>query len=358
MGIQQSAVSLLGNYLVSAGGATRYPKDVVKHYPGVFGGASQGCTSYTFALDVRQDAGHWTRIADMPGPCRETGMAVTIDDTMYVVGGFSHSEPYAFRDGYRLRRRGPEWVWDKLPVELPWPIAEAGIAVIGRRIYLVGGADFYAEAGAKPDFFTDRSRTGEPVGTSLLVLDTADLGSGWRQLAPLPGTSRFDQALAAVGNRLYSLGGINRGRDVQPMLYRNLVDCWQYEVDRDTWSRLPDSPAFANASAVGWQHYVIVLGGFRYGETLLLDGRRLEIYTAEEKKLEGEKNYGSFVQRSVFVFDIRNHSWGRADVLPEQASLPMTAVSGDRIFVLGGEGGRLWHSDTLQIGAIEERARR
>jgi hypothetical protein len=142
------------------------------------------------------------------------------------------------------------------------------------------------------------------------------------------------------------------------MLYRNLVDCWQYEVDRDTWSRLPDSPAFANASAVGWQHYVIVLGGFRYGETLLLDGRRLEIYTAEEKKLEGEKNYGSFVQRSVFVFDIRNHSWGRADVLPEQASLPMTAVSGDRIFVLGGEGGRLWLSDTLQIGAIEERARR
>ena len=26
-----------------------------------------------------------------------------------------------------------------------------------------------------------------------------DLGSGWRHLAPLPGTSRFDQALAAVG---------------------------------------------------------------------------------------------------------------------------------------------------------------
>src|SRR4051794_9410846 len=88
MGIQLSAVGIVADSLISAGGATRYPKDVVTRYPNVFGGAPQGATSFTFALDTVKAGADWARIPDMPGPRRETGMAVTVDDALYVFGGF------------------------------------------------------------------------------------------------------------------------------------------------------------------------------------------------------------------------------------------------------------------------------
>jgi len=354
MGIQLSAVGLIGSSLISAGGATRYPKDVVTKYPDVFGGAAHGATSITFALDTRRAAADWTRIPDMPGPKRETGMAVTVENALYVFGGFSYSPPYTLRDGYRLRRQGDGWVWDTLPVELPWPVCQAGIAAIGSRIYMLGGADFRAEGSGKPDFFTDASRDGHAVGVALLTLDTKDLAAGWRELAPLPGLSRFDQAFAAVGNRLYTLAGNHRGHDVLPMEYRNVVDAWVYDADAARWSQLPDAPVSANASAISWRNYIILAGGFRYAETLHLDGARTEVYSAQERKLAAAKKYEAFVEKNVFVFDTRQARWGRSDSLQEQVSQPMTAVAGDRIFLLGGEGGQLWHSDTLQIGTVEE----
>jgi len=354
MGIQLSAVDMLGNTLISAGGATRYPKAVVAKYPNVFGGAAQGATSFTFALDTAHDGADWTRIPDMPGPRRATGMAVTVGDALYVFGGFTYSPPYTLRDGYRLLRQGEQWIWEALPVELPWPVCQAGIAAIGSRIYLMGGADFYAEGNDKPDFFTDRSRDGHPVGISLLMLDTNNLADGWRELARLPGLSRFDQAFAAVGNRLYSLSGNHRGRDAEPMEYRAVIDAWVYDVDTARWAQLPDAPGGANASAITWKNYVIVAGGFRYAETLHPGGGRTQRHTAEDKKLMAAKQYQSFIDRNVFVFDTRQSRWGRADSLAEQASAPMLAVSGDRIYVLGGEGGKLWHSDTLQMGTIRE----
>jgi N-acetylneuraminic acid mutarotase len=354
MGVQLSAVDLLEGNLISVGGATRYPKDIVARYPDAFGGAAQGATSFSFALDTEWSGADWTRIPDMPGPRRETGMAVTVDDELYVFGGFTYSPPYTLRDAYRLRRRRGGWVWETLPAELPWPVCQAGIAAVGSRIYMLGGADFYAEGDGKPDFFTDSSRDGHPVGVALLMLDTNYLTAGWRELASLPGTSRFDQSFAAVGNRLYTLAGNHRGRNVRPMQCRNVADAWVYDIGAATWSRLPDAPVGANTSAIAWRDYVILTGGFRYGETLHLDGRRTETYSQDEKKLAEAKQFQSFVERSVFVFDTKHQRWGLSDSLPEQASQPMTAVSGNRIFVLGGEGGRLWHSDTLQIGTVEE----
>lgn len=341
----------MGDLLVSAGGYTRYPKDVVKHYPDVFGGAEQGYTNYTFALDVVHPGSQWTRLPDMPGPPRETGVAAVVGDALYVFGGFSHSEPYAFRDGFRLERRGNQWTWQTLPVSLPWPVSEAGIAVIGSRIFVLGGADFYPKDGEKPDFFSDASRDGHPVGTSLLMLDTNAMAAGWQLLPALPGTSRFDNSLVAVDGKLYSLTGIHRGHDIQPMAYRSVTDAWVYDLATRRWSRLPDAPDGANRGAVAWKHFVILAGGFRYGERVS-PGTRVVSYSDTERKLEHKKRYASFVQQDVLVFDARHQRWGRADSLLESASLPMMDISGNRIFALGGEGGRLWHSDTLQIGVI------
>ena len=51
LGIQDSAFGIIAGNIVSAGGFSRYPKDVVSHYPDTFAGGASGFTGITFAFD-------------------------------------------------------------------------------------------------------------------------------------------------------------------------------------------------------------------------------------------------------------------------------------------------------------------
>src|SRR4029077_498578 len=54
---------------------------------------------------------------------------------------------------------------------------------------------------------TDRTGSLKRLGARLLVIDTKDLKAGWTELPPCPGTPRSVHALAAVGGKLYVIGG-------------------------------------------------------------------------------------------------------------------------------------------------------
>src|SRR5262249_8318629 len=126
----------------------------------------------------------------------------------YVIGGFNYTDPWTYRDVYRLQRRGGKWVWEKLPCDLPWPICKASAAVIGRKIYLVGGADYFKAPGTgEEDFHSEAGRDGQPVGRALLELDTTNLKAGWNRLPDRPGLGQFNIAAAAAGDKIYVLGG-------------------------------------------------------------------------------------------------------------------------------------------------------
>src|SRR5215207_4537889 len=71
MGIQDSSFACLGDTIISAGGFSRHPKDVVARYADAFDGQPSGFTKLTFLLDLRRPDGVWTRIADAPGPPRQ-----------------------------------------------------------------------------------------------------------------------------------------------------------------------------------------------------------------------------------------------------------------------------------------------
>jgi N-acetylneuraminic acid mutarotase len=353
MGIQDSVLSVLHGHLVSAGGFTRHPKKVVQSYPDVFGGKKSGFTNSVFALDLRQEDGGWKRLPNMPGSPRQAAAMAVVDDRLYAFGGINYTAPYTYRDCYRLLHQQGAWVWEKLPADLPWPVCEAGAVVLGKKIYLVGGADFFPAAGAKDaDFHTETGRDGHKIGNALLELDTTDLRAGWNRLPDRPGTAQGFAACAAVAGKIYHLGGIFAPSKPGKIPYYNAVDSWVFDVAMQSWSRLQDMPHGANRRAVSFRdRYVLLIAGFKYGQTWKTDGTSSDVYAPAEKALEFKDHF----EKTVLVFDTNTRQLGTADPLLDQTSYPMLAADGDRIYCLGGEGGgRLWHPATLQVGRVSE----
>jgi hypothetical protein len=360
MGIQDSAVGPVVGRIISAGGFTRHPLNVVAQHPDAFGGQASGFTKLAFAWDPANEKAGWQRIADIPGPARQGGAVAVVDDAMYVMGGMNYDAPNTYRDTYQLCNRDGQWVWTKLDTcELPWPVygTAASTAVIGHKIYLHATADFFQPAGAEnADFHSEHGRDDSPVGKALLVLDTRDLASGWKRLADCPGLPQFDAGVAAAGGKIWRLGGIyapvNKPADLAPgiPLYFNAVDSWVYDPASDQWTRLRDMPDGSNRRALVYQdRYIVLVAGYKYQLTWRLDGTRTNCYTADEKA----KDWKAFFQDTVLVYDTQTGELGTADSLVERTSYPSAAIVGDTIYTLGGEGGpRHWHPETFQIGKI------
>jgi N-acetylneuraminic acid mutarotase len=224
--------------------------------------------------------------------------------------------------------------------------------VIGSKIFLVAAADFYAPPGTKDQDFSVVGRGSDPVGRALLELDTANLHAGWKRLADLPGTPRFDTCAAAVAGKIYVLSGVHRDTREKSAGYANVVDSWCYDPSLARWFPLPDMPHISNQRAVAWRdRNLILVGNYRYRFTRRPDGRIEDVYTPEERTMDWKQFFGA----KVMVFDAKTNRLFETDPLLDRTSLPMAAIAGDTVYTLGGEGGtRLWHPATFQIGRIRQ----
>ncbi len=356
MGIQDAAVGIIHGKVVSAGGFTRHPLDVVKKHPDAFGGQPSGFTKLAFVFDPKNESAGWKRIADMPGPARQGAAVAVVDDMLYAMGGINYTEPLTYRETYRLQEKDGTWVWEELSTcRLPWPVygAADSTAVIGKKVYLLGAADYCKGPGAEgADFHSEAGRDGSPVGRALLVLDTANLKDGWKRLTDCPGIPKFDAANAAVGGKIYQLGGIFAPLAKSELPYYNANDSWTYDPASNAWTRVKDMPHGSNRRALTYaDRYIVLLTGFKYAKTRNLDGTVTEVYTAEEKA----RHFNTFFGNTVLVYDTRTGCLGTGDRLIEQTCYPSAAVLGDTLYCLGGEGGpRLYHPATLQIGKVVE----
>ncbi|MFA6245196.1 MAG: hypothetical protein WC655_29910, partial [Candidatus Hydrogenedentales bacterium] len=354
MGIQESAVGCIGGKIVSAGGFTRHPLDIVKKDPDAFGGDPSGFTKLAFVFEPKNEAAGWKRITDMAGPARQGAAVAVVDDMLYMMGGLNYTEPFTYRETYRLHETEGQWAWEELPkCLLPWPVYgnSGSTVVIGKKIYLLGAADSFKGPGAEGnDFHSEAGRDGTPVGSALLVLDTAKLDEGWKRLTDCPGVPKFDSAVAAVGGKIYQLGGIFAPLAKKEAAYYNAVDSWSYDPASDQWTRLRDMPHGANRRALVYAgRYIVLIAGYKYPNTWNLDGTVTSAYSEDEKN----RNWVSFFEKTVLVYDTQSGRLGTADPLLEQASIPSSTVVGDRMYCLGGEGGpRLFHPATLQIGTV------
>jgi hypothetical protein len=345
MGIQDSALGYVGGKIVSAGGFTRYPLNVCSLYPDAFGGAASGFTSLAFAFDPKNESAGWSRIANLPGPARQGAAVAVVNDAMYVMGGINYDAPYTYRDSYRLQMNGGNYTWQALPgAQLPWPVygAAASTAVIGSKIYMLGAADYFQGPGAQEvDFHSEQGRTGVPIGNALLMLDTTDIAAGWTRLADCPGLSKFDCALAAVGGKLYQLGGDFAPLAKTDSAYYNAVDSWTYDPASNRWTQLPDMPDGANRKALVYDdRYIVLPGAYTYPQTWHLDG---SVTSAVSNGFE----------KTVMAYDTVTGVLGEVESMIEETSLPSATMVGDMLYTLGGEGGpRLFHPATLQIGHV------
>jgi N-acetylneuraminic acid mutarotase len=351
-GFQDSAAGIIGNTLVTAGGFCSGQKNV----PGKPDTYPRGFLRKGFWLDLSNPNAGWFTLPDLPGSARQGLAGLVVDGKLYAWGGLNYSAPFTYKEGYRLSRAASAWAWDHLP-DLPGPIVWPGICAIGGKIYLVGGCDYDSD-----QFYTRAGRSGgrPGLGARLLVIDTGDLKAGWQRLSDCPGTPRFTPAVAAVGGRVYVIGGAT-GNHNPSRSYRTVVDNWVYDPATRRWARIRDLPVasgnFFSGQIAYKDRYILLVGGYQYPEVENPDGTVRKSYGIAHKHYENNAYFSD-----VWAYDTKTGLFGTADPLPLNNNTPMTVVRGNRIYLVGGEtGGSVilgehfgHHPDLLLIGEIEE----
>ena len=334
-GFQDSDGGIICGQLITVGGfCSGGVKTDNQYKPGRY---PRGFLDKAWGLNLKRPSDGWYSITAFPGAPRQGLSAVQAGAALLFWGGFSYSEPFCYRDGWRLSRHDRTWKWDPLP-PTPWPVSSAATAVIGSRIYLFGGADYDAT-----QFYTDVDRYGktERMGARLLVINTSRLEDGWKELPSCPGSPRWVHTMAAVGGKLYVLGGAtgNTVRDGTSYGYCSVVDNWSFDPDDEKWTRLRDlaisSGNFPRSTGnVFKSRYILLPGGHQYGCVRDPDGSIREKYGTASSA-----NPASGLYNNVFVYDTRADLFGTAGILPIDNNLPMTVVRGNQVYLVGGETG-------------------
>jgi N-acetylneuraminic acid mutarotase len=205
-------------------------------------------------------------------------MAAADGARLYLVGGYADGQP--IRGAYVLERGGS---WRRLP-PLPEARAAGGAAVVAGRLYVVGGVvargklardtlvyDRSTGRWSRVDGSTPREHLGVAalggriyaVGgrsagfdTNLdLVEELRPATGAWRELPPVP-DRRGGTALAAARGRLVSVGGEEPGGTI--------AEVYAYEAARRRWQRLADLPTPRHGlavEAIGGRVFAIGGGG-------------------------------------------------------------------------------------------------
>ncbi len=128
---------------------------------------------------------------------------------------------------------------------MPLAVSNAGAAVVGTKIYVVGGATEDASYNAIPQ-------------DDLQIFDTAT--KIWETGPPLPNNKALMQcAVVSIGTKLYVFGGMTK-----TTFYTVVKDSYVYDTVAQTWGSLPALPyATAYATAVvNGSGKIWVMGGF------------------------------------------------------------------------------------------------
>ena len=125
-----------------------------------------------------------------------------------------------------------------------------------------------------------------PFGVPLALV----AGAKWRQLEPLPGTPRFNHALACVSGtgpkRVYVIGGALAEDDGKKRTYTTVMDNWMYDVAAQTWTRLQDSPIVSGnwPRAVAYRNrYVLLVGGEGYDVSVTNNGPKVPVNKTSQR---------------------------------------------------------------------------
>jgi N-acetylneuraminic acid mutarotase len=241
--------------------------------------------------------GSWTRLAPMLHPQNEALVAV-LGRRIYVMGGFAPDVEGPTGRVQIYDTATNTWS-DGTP--LPDPVHHPGAAVVDGKIYIVGG-------------FHEPFPKREPVGNTW-VFDPAT--NHWDKRSPMP-TPRGAMVMAAIGTRIYAAGGEHSrppGTPVPPgalPAYEPITELLAYDTIADSWSKLPSMKVARDHSYVGViNNRLYVIGG--------RDRPKYDITTVEE-------------------FNPANGGWSEKAPMPTGRSGGFATVLNGEIYAFGGEG--------------------
>lgn len=166
LGIHDAAGARLGDHLLVFGGGDPVPSDLSQ------------------SLNLASPSSPPTPLGHMPQPRSDTS-AVTIGNTVYVVGGFTGSAPassvLATSDGVNFRQ----------VATLPVSVRYAAVVALSGKIYVFGGL----------------AVTGRDAGQPVNLVQVVDPARGQAALLPAMPTALAGAAAGVAGGTLYVAGG-------------------------------------------------------------------------------------------------------------------------------------------------------
>jgi N-acetylneuraminic acid mutarotase len=232
-----------------------------------------------------ENQGRWTARAPLPLPRSEMAWATVLDGKMHMIGGYG--EQRVDRPYHQVYDPAID-KWSEA-AQLPRGANHIGVAVVGGRLYAIGG---FLEQNRKPD-------------NLCFVLD-ADT---WRPIAPLP---KAAGAIACVGlgGELHAIGGaVGDTFDAKKSVDWHLV----YDPRIDQWSTRAPLPT-------GRDHTGTLTAN---GLIHVIGGRVDSFYTNSNLH---------------HAYDPNADKWKMRAPLPTARSGHGAVLYRDKIFVMGGEG--------------------
>jgi N-acetylneuraminic acid mutarotase len=278
----------------------------------------QGTKVFSDRIFVLADpAGKWTEHATrLPTPMGSFASATT-RDAIYLVGGINATGCLA--GAWELRADGNGFRFTSLP-DFPHPIGYAAAAIVGARLYVVGG-------------LTDPASKTPSVETWSLAL--ADSPSrAWRREPDLPAPGVFVCAAASDGASVYAFGGIGFDATGKPI---PSAAAHRLTPDGKAWTRLADLPGPRVGPASPCP--------FLEGKKFFLVGGYAEVFPG------AARDHPGFSAQTLFYEPARN-AWANGPLLPnapvpdrdspgDPGPMPMigspAVVWRDRVIVISGE---------------------
>jgi N-acetylneuraminic acid mutarotase len=231
------------------------------------------------------------------------------DSTIYQIGGYGRGEgrrPAAPRAMLAYDPASDRWAEVG---EIPEGLNHASLAVVGGRLYIIGG---FQESG--------RSATG-----AVRIYDPAQ--RTWRDGAPMP-TPRGALAVAVLDGKIHAIGGnAASGVELEPHEHgsaardRSVGTHEVYDPAQDSWTRLePMLTARNHLGAAAIAGKIHVVGGRVPGD--------MELRTHE-------------------IYDPATDTWAAGPPMPTGRSGIAVVAHGERLYVFGGETVRRFSSKTF-----------
>jgi len=243
-----------------------------------------GSIALLMAAQICFAQGYWTQIGDMP-EIRYGHTVNELNGKIYVVGGGAIEGSASPRTALLYDRSSG--IWTQIPLHNNGSRGGHGSAVVGGRLYVVGGID--------------------SIGRTLATMDMFDPGSGqWVSKNPMP-TSRSLAACVSIEGKIYVIGG---GLYIGNYYGFNRVEV--YDTTSGTWKQLADMPSGR------WGHSAVAANG--------------KIYVFGGATAEG----GWHVFSSVEVYDPQTNAWTTISNMPTARYNLTACLLDSSIYVMGG----------------------